>query len=711
MTSVGRHIPEVNLGVSFVQFAEVSKVPQSIDRFSLYRPGSFIVTAFAALLLAATVHPAVAQSIAAPNATANAAPAPSSQTTVLKTDVRRVGIDVVVTDSQGRPVTGLTQEDFKVVEDNTPQKLLFFDVHTVAPEAGFVAPRIPPLPPNTFLNLAKAPESGTPTVILYDALNTPLTEQDYGHQQMLNFIKHRRPGTQIAIFVLTGKLHLLQGFTEDTDLLAAALATKAGSAQTTTLLRPGSDLASTPTTENPEMTTQVQAPQNSNAGPTTIDGGNPDQVFLDFVDKAREMDDLDKEMLQDQRVELTLKALTDIGRFLAPMPGRKDLIWLSSAFPVGILPDPTLSVRPASMPGPEVHDRDMRDYSGRIKQAADLLNLSHVSVYPVDTRGLRVNADLTASSNASYGSNPTFGGPAASLQQTRSTVNANTSTSMNLSQQTFILGDEATRMTMDTLADDTGGHAFYGTNGLQEAVNSAMISGSTYYSLTYAPTNPKYDGGLRHIKVTLKKSGCTLSYRKTYYADDLEAAALRVADAPQSPLTPSLERGTPLSHGLFLEAQLEASGPAVPATPAQMQALSQYEALQPKKTKAKTVPVLMQQYLISYGLIARQLEMPVSESGAHQALIEFGLISYDEDGRKLNGVDTHIDDPIAAARYAQVLSNGYHVVQSIAVPMTAASIRLAVRDTRANRVGSLEVQLPLTKTAEDKTPELKTLAK
>jgi VWFA-related protein len=677
-----------------------------MDRVSITYSGSFVLKALAVLLISATSHPVPGQATAAPKA----AHVPTLQATPLRTDVRRVAVDVVVTDPQGRPVTGLTQEDFKVVEDNTPQKLLFFDVHTVAPEAGFVAPRIPPLPPNTFLNLAKAPESGTPTVILYDALNTPLTEQDYGHQQMLNFIKHRRPGTQIAIFVLTGKLHLLQGFTEDTDLLAAALATKAGSAQTTTLLRPGSDLASTPTTENSEMTTQVQAPQNSNAGPTTIDGGNPDQVFLDFVDKAREMDALDQEQLQDQRVEITLNALTDIGRFLAPMPGRKDLIWLSSAFPVGILPDPTLSVRPASMPGPEVHDRDMRDYSGRIKQAADLLNLSHVSVYPVDTRGLRVNADLTASSNASYGSNPTFGGPAASLQQTRSTVNANTSTSMNLSQQTFILGDEATRMTMDTLADDTGGHAFYGTNGLQEAVNSAMISGSTYYSLTYAPTNPKYDGGLRHIKVTLKKSGCMLSYRKTYYADDLEAAALRVADAPQNPLTPSLERGTPLSHGLFLEAQLEASGPPVPATPAQMQVLSQFEDLQTKR-KAKTTPkapVLMQQYLISYGLIARQLEMPTDDAGAHQASLEFGLISYDEDGRKLNGLDTHIDDTIPAARYATVASNGYHVVQSIAVPVAAASVRFAVRDIRGNHVGSLEVQLPLANTAEDKTPELKT---
>ena len=218
-----------------------------INRPSIRRPGSFSLAVFAALLISATSYPALGQATAA----ASAAQAPSAQATPLRIDVRRVNVDVVVTDAQGRRVTELTQGDFKVEEDKVPQTVRFFDVHAVAPVADFVAPRIPPLPPNTFLNLAKAPESGTPTVILYDALNTPITEQDFGHHEILDLIRHRRPGTQIAIFILTGKLHLLQGFTEDTDLLAAALASKKGSPQTTTLLRPSSDIVWTPMTGNP----------------------------------------------------------------------------------------------------------------------------------------------------------------------------------------------------------------------------------------------------------------------------------------------------------------------------------------------------------------------------------------------------------------------------------------------------------------------------
>src|ERR1017187_1133916 len=251
----------------------------SMARLSIPRSGLFGLAAFAALLLAAAGHPALAQATAAPNA----AQAPSVQAAPLRTDIRRVFVDVVVTDAQGRPVTGLTQEDFKVEEDKVPQTVRFFDVHTVASVADFVAPKIPPLPPNTFLNLAKAPESGTPTVILYDALNTQIGDQFYGHQEILNLLRHRRPGTQIAIFILIDKLHLLQGFTEDTSLLSAALASKKGTPQTTTLLRPSGDIAWTPMADNPPLG----------------NGHDPDEVFNAFVDEARKLDGFDQALLQD----------------------------------------------------------------------------------------------------------------------------------------------------------------------------------------------------------------------------------------------------------------------------------------------------------------------------------------------------------------------------------------------------------------------------
>ena len=55
------------------------------------------------------------------------APTSNSQAPVtFQSNVRVVLLDVIVTDSNGAPVTGLTQNDFRVFEDNKQQKIASF---------------------------------------------------------------------------------------------------------------------------------------------------------------------------------------------------------------------------------------------------------------------------------------------------------------------------------------------------------------------------------------------------------------------------------------------------------------------------------------------------------------------------------------------------------------------------------------------------------
>ena len=77
---------------------------------------------------------------------------------------------------------------------------------------------------------------------------------------------------------------------------------------------------------------------------------------------------------------------------------------------------------------------------------------------------------------------------------------------------------------MEELAKDTGGQAFYNTNGLGDALNRVVNNGARYYSISYSPGNPKMDGKYRHIQVKLLKDKDNLAYRRGYYADDLETA-------------------------------------------------------------------------------------------------------------------------------------------------------------------------------------------
>jgi hypothetical protein len=88
------------------------------------------------------------------------APASGETPTVLRTTVRRVVLDVVVTDPQGSPVRGLTKADFSVTEDGKPQEIIAFDANGFSSGMDYLPPVLPPQPPNTFVNMPATPEKG-----------------------------------------------------------------------------------------------------------------------------------------------------------------------------------------------------------------------------------------------------------------------------------------------------------------------------------------------------------------------------------------------------------------------------------------------------------------------------------------------------------------------------------------------------------------------
>ncbi len=143
--------------------------------------------------------------------------------TTIRTNVRRVIVDVAVTDTKGKPVRGLSEQDFSVYEDGTPQELLSFDSHSSASDAEFVPPRLPALPANWFVNLPSGPERGPLLIVLLDLLHTEIEDQPRARKQLQDFIGSKPQGARFAIFALTDTLHLVQGFTEGRDRLLAAV--------------------------------------------------------------------------------------------------------------------------------------------------------------------------------------------------------------------------------------------------------------------------------------------------------------------------------------------------------------------------------------------------------------------------------------------------------------------------------------------------------
>ncbi len=574
---------------------------------------------------------------------------------------QRVLVDVTVTDSKGTPVTGLSRDDFKVLEDGVPQQVQSFDMH--APEAATPVPKIE-LPRNTYSNLSAASQSGPVTVILYDLLNTPLNAQPFARAQLLQFLKERSDSSEVAIFVLSDKLHMLQGFTESDDLLIAALNRQNSKLyKSSYLLGPG---------EATQQSDDLAKTESDQHGVSAV----PDASSQAVSRMLLHMETIDASALMDQRVFITTEALDEIARFLAGLPGRKNLLWLSGSFPQGILPDTSLSGRDAFDVA--------RNYSSNLVEATDLLNLSHIAVYPVDLRGLRVNPMYSASSNQTF--------------------RPGTHTNMKAVQD-FAQQNNAEHATMNTIAEDTGGLALYNTNGLKEAMSTAMKEGAVYYTLSYAPSDPKLDGRMRHIRVELTKpelrnAGYRLSYRGTYFADNTSVAAAQSEDNPDHSLAQMLERGAPEAHQIFFEAHFSAYGQPTVATPEQMDVLAKYEAMNAGQTKHQSVtpnrrPVMMQRYVIEYALLLRQLQIALGKDGTQSTDLDFAVVSFDGDGNTLNGIRSQIRDAMPPERYERLLNSSYQLVQTVSIPVQAASLRMAVRDAASNQMGSIEIPLPL----------------
>jgi len=155
----------------------------------------------------------------------------------LKITARAVVVDVIVTDSLGKAVTGLPRDSFTVMEQGKPQTISFFEENGTAIPAHTVD--MPMLPPNTFTNLSPFPQPPAVNVLLLDSLNTRMENQSVVHSQVLKFLKSAKPGTRSAIFTMGLGLHFIQGFNDDPAVLAAALNNKKNNEVETSVMLKG----------------------------------------------------------------------------------------------------------------------------------------------------------------------------------------------------------------------------------------------------------------------------------------------------------------------------------------------------------------------------------------------------------------------------------------------------------------------------------------
>jgi VWFA-related protein len=246
-------------------------------------------------------------------------------------------VDVVVRNKTSA-IKGLTKEDFILTDKGKEQTIEVFTA-TESKTDGASAPPDRSVGTNR-LNWRGAPVRSA-SVILFDRLNTPTTDQAAVRKQLLAVLSSLKEADSVALCSLAQRLTIVHDFTNNPTILARAAARLNGSDP------------SEPT--NPEEQATVKALQEA-----LTPAQETQAVF---------------------RATATLNAFKSIARHLAGLPGRKNLIWIARSFPTTF--------------GSDLNRRS--EYEKEVNAAISVLQEENVALYAINPSGAGSGHDETFS--------------------------------------------------------------------------------------------------------------------------------------------------------------------------------------------------------------------------------------------------------------------------------------------------------------------------
>jgi VWFA-related protein len=555
-----------------------------------------------------------------------------------------VAVDVVVTDRNGNVVHNLPESEFSVSEDKAPQTIKSFDEHN-----GSEASAAPAATPGVFSNAPLLPGSSPVDVLLLDSLNTPPESQSYLRDQLVSYVDHAKPGTRLAIFVLNTRLRMLQALTSDPALLKAALI-RQGVKFSPLLQR---DLNDSAVHEASKMMTDLIT-------------SSPMENKLNEEVQAMMLDTNARETSEKtvMRVQLTLGALDEIARYLAGEPGRKNLIWFSGAFPTTILRDAQTTGNVFA------GNANMQD---EVNKTLALLARSRVAVSPVDARGLEVapEAGVTEREEAPSSQRLTYGTNAVNPRDTQ-----------------FLHDVAGEHITMQGIADTTGGMALFNTNGLTNAMDKVTAAAHSYYTITYTPPRGGRAGVPREIAVKLKQSGLHLAYRHEYFSD----AAVYELWTPGSAAPPPGGSSVAVRTAMAPFAA-DATEVLFDVTPRKVtDAATQGEAPVKWVGESAFASRPHAQYVATLTLDPKTVSFTEAPDGKVHAVLDFILIVYDAKGKQIDAKLDRAAIALEPDRYKKLLADGMRFRFNLVLPSDGDEmVRFGVHDAMTDHIGTLEL--------------------
>ena len=344
----------------------------------------------------------------------------------------------------------------------------------------------------------------------------------------------------------------------------------------------------------------------------------------------------------ERDIATTLNQLNALAKTLAGYPGRKNLIWLSESFPINLFPDSMANGASGICSGDGCAGRtgtslgsqggspmnlgrsslsgngegSYKDYALLIKKVSDSLMKAQVAVYAVDAGAVGKDERI------------------------------------------------ASHVTMNDMADRTGGRAFINTNDLAASMSSSIDDGSTYYTLEYYPDNKKWDGLFRSIQVRSSRPGVNLRYRAGYYALDPEKVNKEDSDAVADSFSRALQVDAPAATQIVFQAQV-----------------------QPPSDKNKKVVVALH-------IDPRTLAFEHKDGGMESARLSCTVWAYGKDKDKPIMSNGTVSANLKASEYQQMLQQHFLPCErQLELKPGTYALRMGVLDRATNKIGTASAQV------------------
>ncbi|MFC5864117.1 VWA domain-containing protein [Acidicapsa dinghuensis] len=434
-----------------------------------------------------------------------------------QSDSNLVVVPVVVRDKQGRPVTGLTRNDFKLSDQGKQQTISQFEEE--ASPATSTPSSAQTTAPSTVASMAATPHPRF-VAIYFDDLNTPAADLIHARDALSSLIASGIPPEErIAIF---NSKEMLSSFTADTAQLHTALLRLQSNSLASSRARGCPDLSDFEAFQLLETndldsdawrTALTEYAVCSHISQSVTQGGrvtapSPEALLL-IRGLAQQISERSKMLALGN-----LEQLAGIVSYISQAPGTRSIVFVSPGF---------LS----------------QSEQLKLDHVIETSLRSQIVINSLNPKGLFSMVRETDASDSST-----------ALADTRAAQARHT-----LDAQKEFAGDDV----MAELAQGTGGQFFHNDNDLQSGL-SAFTTPPPRYILAFSPKDVKDKGSFHTIKVAFadKKKGYTIQARSGYYTATIahskptRAEVLATSGSlsvPAQPATGTSAAATPAATG------------------------------------------------------------------------------------------------------------------------------------------------------------------